>query len=61
MGGDLQCICGEEGMRATCSQDDSSLGPLLLLLVTVVWYAWCKCAEGESDEESDSAPSEMYS
>jgi hypothetical protein len=31
---------------------------MLLLLVAVVWYAWCKCT-GESDEETD-APSEMY-
>eukprot|EP01043_Picozoa_sp_COSAG02_P047331 COSAG02_NODE_4527_length_5256_cov_7.579794_2_plen_61_part_00 len=60
MGGDLQCICGEEGMRATCSQDDSSLGPMLLLLLGVVWYAWCQCV-GESDADSDDAPSEMYS
>jgi hypothetical protein len=58
MGGDLQCICGEDGMRATCSQDDSSLGSMLLLLVAVVWYAWCQCA-GESDDETD-PPSEMY-
>eukprot|EP01043_Picozoa_sp_COSAG02_P032446 COSAG02_NODE_2168_length_9608_cov_38.056893_9_plen_59_part_00 len=58
MGGDLQCICGEEGMRATCSQDDPSVLPMLLLLV-VVWYAWCQCT-CESDEETD-APSEMYS
>eukprot|EP01043_Picozoa_sp_COSAG02_P018760 COSAG02_NODE_884_length_16193_cov_20.464086_14_plen_54_part_00 len=42
-------------MRATCRQDDSSVGPLLLLLVTVVWYVWCQCV-GESDEESDDAP-----
>ena len=58
MGGDLQCICGEDGMRATCSQDDSPLGSMLLLLVAVVCYAWCQCV-GESDEETD-VPSEMY-
>jgi hypothetical protein len=58
MGGDLQCICGEEGMRATCSHEDASVLPMLLLLV-VVWYAWCQCTS-ESDEETD-APSEMYS
>ena len=32
---------------------------MLLLLLGVVWYAWCQCV-GESDEETD-APSEMYS
>jgi hypothetical protein len=45
-------------MRATCSQDDASVFPMLLLLVAVVWYAWCQCA-GEIDEETE-PPSEMY-